>query len=469
MNARRAPSAVTPAANRNEAPALPTGPMLSVAQLEDLIAAGEIETILVVAPDGLGRLTGKRFTGRAFLDHIVDRGAPICEYVLDRNVEMEPALAAWGRGFGDWLLRPDLSTLRRAGWLEQSAVVICDFVDTEGRLVEIAPRQILRRQLERVTERGWIAHAATELEFILFRTSLEDARARGYRQLRPATEYNADFTTLAPTMMQDVITPLIASLSRTGITVEDWKGEAHPGQVELNLPYAEAMRMADDHILYKEAAKIVAWRNGCSLTFMPKFSDRPGNSCHIHYSLADSTATLFERADGERGAVFRSFLAGQLRYSRELCYLFAQNVNSYKRFAEKTFAPVGVVWGEDNRTCGLRVVGEGEALRIETRIPGGDCNPYLAFAAITAMGLRGIDAGLKLEPAFVGDAYTLGDGSRLPYNLGDSLRLFEGSDFARQAFGDEVVEHYLQSGWDEQRAYDAAVTDWDLCRSFERT
>ena len=440
---------------------------LSVAELAMLVSDGAIETVLVVAPDLLGRFVGKRYTATAFLDHVADDEAPICEYVLDRDVEMQPSEQAWGRGFSDWVLRPDLTTLRRAAWLDRSAIVICDFVDGDGRPVEIAPRQMLRRQLERLAERGWSARAASELEFILFRTPLEQARLQGYRDLLPATAYNTDFTTLAPSMAEDVMAPICRALSASGLIVEDYKGESHPGQMEINLRFTDAMRMADDHMMFKEAAKVVAWRHGCALTFMPKFSEREGNSCHVHFSLWQDDTSLFAKPAAEN-PIFRSFLAGQLRYSRELCYLFAQNVNSYKRFAHRSFAPVGVVWGQDNRTCGLRVLGDGSSVRVESRIPGGDCNPYLAFAAIAAMGLDGIEQQLEPPPPYVGDGYEAPTESRLPMNLMEALQLFEASEFARQAFGDQVVERYLQAGWSEQRTYDAAVTDWDLSRSFER-
>ncbi len=466
MNTRA--SAVVSSNGRLDPVALADDALLSVSRLAALVEDGEVDTVLVVAPDMLGRLAGKRYTGIAFLDHVVDEGAPICEYVLDRDVEMQPFEHAWERGFGDLTLKPDLTTLRRAGWLDRSAVVICDFIDGGGRPLELAPRQVLRRQLQRLAERGWSARAASELEFILFRTPLEQARTQGYRDLRPATDYNTDFTTLGPTMAEDVMAPIRRALSDSGLVVEDCKGESHPGQMEINVRFAEAMRMADEHMLFKEAAKVVAWRCGCALTFMPKYSEGEGNSCHVHFSLWNDDTSLFATPAPADNPIFRSFLAGQLKFSRELCYLFAPNVNSYKRFAHRSFAPTGVVWGEDNRTCGLRVLGGGPSLRVESRIPGGDCNPYLAYAAIIAMGLRGIDQDLEPPPPHTGDAYELQDESRLPNNLMESLQIFGASEFAREIFGEEVVEHYLQAGWNEQRAYDAAVTDWDLRRSFER-
>jgi glutamine synthetase len=440
---------------------------LSVPVLSALAAKGEIETVLVVAPDMLGRLVGKRYTVTAFLDHVVEEGAAICEYVLDRDVEMQPYEHVWDGGFSDGVLRPDLATLRRAAWLERSAIVICDIIGSDGEPMATAPRQILRRQLERLAERGWSGRAASELEFILFRTPLEQARSQGYRDLRPATDYNTDYNTFATTMVEDVMAPIRRALAGSGLIVEDCKGESHPGQMEINVRFAEAMRMADDHMLFKEAAKVVAWRHGCALTFMPKFSEREGNSCHVHFSLWDGETPLFA-IPPEQNPVFRSFLAGQLQYSRELCYLFAQNVNSYKRFAHRSFAPIGVTWGEDNRTCGLRVLGNSSGRRVESRIPGGDCNPYLAFAAIAAMGLYGIDHQLEPPPPYQGDAYAIAGESQLPTNLTAALQLFAASEFAREAFGDVVVDHYLQAGWAEQRSFDAAVTDWDLARSFER-
>jgi glutamine synthetase len=442
--------------------------LLSLAELEALAAEGEVEVVLVVAPDLQGRFTGKRYTTRGFLEHVLGQGAPICEYVLDRDVDMKPFQYAWERGFGDLFMRPDLATLRRAAWLERSAIVICDFVDADGELVEIAPRQVLRRQLERLAERGWSARVGTELEFLLFRASYSEARLAGYRDLPPATEYNTDCSTFGPTAVEDVVAPIRRALAGSGLCVMDSKGESHRGQIEINVRYAEAMRMADDHMIFKEAAKVVAAREGYALTFMPKYDEREGNSCHIHFSLWEGEEPLFAGAGGDRAAAFGGFLAGQLRHSRELAWFFAPNVNSYKRFADRSFAPVSVVWGEDNRTCGLRALGRGPSLRVESRFAGGDCNPYLAIAAIAAMGLAGIEAGAELEAPFAGDAYELGDERRLPLNLMESLELLRDSAFARESFGEEVVEYLLAAGWSEQREYDAAVTDWELHRSFER-
>jgi glutamine synthetase len=447
----------------------PDQALLSVEDLASLGAAGEIETVLVVAPDVQGRLAGKRYAVSSFLEHVVGQGAPICSYVLERDVEMKPYEVAWGQGFPDAVLRPDLGTLRRAAWLDRSAIVMCDFAAPDGTPIAVSPRQVLRHQLDRLAERGLHARVGSELEFILFRTTYSEARAASYRQLPAATDYNTDFSTLGPTMVEDVLAPLRRKMRQSGLVVEDSKGESNLGQMEVNFRFTNAMRMADEHVMYKEAAKVIAWQHEYALTFMPKYNEREGNSCHIHMSLWDGERPAFADGTGaERAELFTAFLAGQLAYSRELAFFFAQNVNSYKRFAARSFAPTTITWGEDNRTCGLRVLGQGASLRVESRIAGGDCNPYLAFAAMIAMGLRGIDEGLKPEPPVVGDAYTVEDDRRLPANLAEGVALLERSEIAREALGETVVAHYVAAGRNEQEEYDASVTDWELQRSFER-
>jgi glutamine synthetase len=449
----------------------PNAALFSVAELAALARTGEIETVVVAAPDVLGRLVGKRYTVAAFLEHVVERGAPICDYVLARDVDNVPYGTSWDGGFPDATLCPDVGTLRRAAWLERSAIVLCDFVAPDGTPVAHAPRQVLQRQLERLAQRGLRARVASELEFMLFRTSYRAARAAGYRDLPPGTDDNVDFTTLGPAMVEDVMAPLRRVMGQSGFVVEDSKGESNRGQMEINFRYADALRMADEHVMYKEAAKLVAWRHDYALTFMPKYDEREGNSCHVHLSLweEEEERPAFAAPRGGRTPLFEAFLAGQLAYSRELAWCFAPNVNSYKRYASRSFAPTAIVWGEDNRSCGLRVVGTGSSLRVESRIGGGDCNPYLAFAAMIAMGLRGIDEGLTLEPACAGDAYAAAAAERrLPTTLGESVALLAGSTLAREAFGEEVVARYVAAGRHEQRTFDAAVTDWELRRSFER-
>lgn len=447
----------------------PDEALLSVEELTALARSGEIETVLVVAPDLQGRLAGKRYTSAGFLEHVAESGALICTYVLERDVDMQPLEVAWGEGFPDATLQPDLSTLRRAAWLERSAIVMCDFIQPDGAAVPHSPRQVLQAQLDRLAERGLRACAGSELEFILFRNSYSEARAANYRGLTPGTDYNVDFSTLGPTMVEDVLAPLRRIMRQSGLVVEDAKGESHPGQMEVNFRFTDAMRMADEHTMYKEAAKIIAWRHGYALTFMPKFDEAEGNSCHVHMSLWEGDKPAFAGPDGQgRSPLFTSFLAGQLAYSRELSYFFAPNVNSYKRFANRSFAPTAITWGEDNRTCSLRVLGQGSALRLESRIGGGDCNPYLTFAAMIAMGLRGIDEELELEPPLAGDAYAAPADRRLPATLAEGVSLLEGSSMAREALGTAVVDRYVSAGRNEQRAFEVAVTDWELHRSFER-
>ena len=447
----------------------PTG-LLSPADLSAEVDAGTIDTVIVAMTDMQGRLAGKRMDARSFLDGVSDHGMEGCNYLLAVDVEMNTlpgfASSGWEQGYGDFVFRPDLSTLRRASWLDGTALVLCDLEWLDGAPVAASPRQILRRQLERLEERGWRAMAGSELEFILFRETYDGARAKGYRNLVPANAYNVDYSILGTTMVEDVLRPIRRHMAAAGLVVEDSKGECNFGQHEVNFRYAEALKMADDHAIYKNAAKEIAWQHGAALSFMAKFNEREGNSCHIHSSLWGEDGPLF--ADGHGPSdLFRAYVAGQLAHTRELTYFFAPNVNSYKRYAYGSFAPTAVAWGVDNRTCAFRVVGHGGGLRLETRLPGGDCNPYLAFAALIAMSLDGIDRGLELEPELRGNAYD-SDKPRVPTSLHESIDLLDRSAFAREAFGDEVVDHYLNYARLEQRAYDAAVTDWELHRSFER-
>lgn len=442
--------------------------LLDTDSLRQLAEGGEIETVVVAAPDALGRLNGKRYTVGGFLDSVAHKGAQICDYVLARDVENQPFPVNWERGFGDLTLRPDPRTLRVAAWLDRSALVLCDFTEADGTYVDSSPRQVLRRQLERLAERGLEAKVASELEFMLFRTSYDEARAANYRRLPPGARYNSDFMTYAPSMAEDVMGPMRRLLRDSGFAVEYSKGESNLGQMEVNFRYSDPLAMADDHVIYKEAAKLIADSKGYALTFMPKYDEREGNSCHIHMSLWRGDRPAFADDAYGRTQMFDGFLAGQLEYSREMAFLFAPNVNSYKRFAAGSFAPTNLVWGEDNRTCGLRVVGEGPSLRVESRVGGGDCNPYFAFAAMIAMGLRGIDEQLQLEPPVTGDGYAAVGARRLPTSLGESIDLLEQSELARESFGAGVVSWLVEGGRNEQRAFEAAVTDWELHRTFER-
>jgi glutamine synthetase len=446
--------------------------MLTLSELATDVDTGAIDTVVMAMTDMQGRLQGKRLDAGAFVRDIAEHGAEGCNYLLAVDVDMNTlpgfAMSSWERGYGDFVFRPDLSTLRRTPWLEGTALVLCDLEWHDGTPVAASPRQVLRRQLDRLAERGWSAKVGSELEFLLFRETYESARDKRYRDLRPANGYNVDYSILGTTMVEDVIRPIRLHMAAAGLRVEDSKGECNFGQHEVNFRYGDALQMADDHVIYKNAAKEIAHEQGAAISFMAKFNEREGNSCHIHCSLWEGDESLFPDPGGHgRTPIFERFTAGQLAHTRELAYFFAPNVNSYKRFAYGSFAPTAMAWGEDNRTCAFRVVGHGKGLRLESRLAGGDCNPYLAFAAIIAMGLDGIDRELTLEPALQGNAYD-SDAPRIPSSLHESVALLEGSSFAREAFGDEVVDHYLNAAHLEQRAFESAVTDWELVRSFER-
>jgi glutamine synthetase len=447
--------------------------MLTLEELGADVASGAVDTVLLVMTDMQGRLMGKRLHAPFFMSEVATHGAEGCYYLLTVDVEMNTvqgfSMASWDTGYGDFVFSPDMSTLRRVPWLERTALVVADLAWQDGTPVAASPRQILRRQLDRLAERGWRAMIGSELEFILFRDSYEQARAKRYHDLSPANAYNVDYSILGTTMVEDVLRPIRLGMAAAGIAVEDSKGECNFGQHEVNFRYSDALSMADNHSVYKNGAKEIAWQHGNALSFIAKYNEREGNSCHIHCSLWDDGGSLFVDPDGHsQSTLFRRFVAGQLAAGRELTYFLAPNVNSYKRYAEGSFAPTTLAWGTDNRTCALRVVGHGQGLRLENRSPGADCNPYLAFAAIIAAGLHGIDNELELEEEYRGNAYTATGKPRLPSTLYRSIELLEGSSIAREAFGEEVVEHYLHFARTEQAAFDAAVTDWEKFRGFER-
>jgi glutamine synthetase len=446
--------------------------MLTFEELQGDVETGAIDTVVVAMTDMQGRLQGKRVDAHAFADGIAEHGAEGCNYLLGVDVEMKPlqgfAMTGWERGYGDFVFRPDLSTLRRATWLDGTALVLCDLEWHDGTPVAPSPRQILRRQLERLAERGWRAMVGSELEFILFRETYASARAKSYRELQRANHYNVDYSILGTTMVEDVLRPIRLHMRSAGLQVEDSKGEANIGQHEVNFRFQDALRMADEHTIYKTAAKEIAHSRGAALTFIAKYDEREGNSCHIHCSFWDADANLFPASDNHGfSALYEHYVAGQVARTRELALFFAPNVNSYKRYAHSSFAPTGLVWGHDNRTCAFRAVGHGQAMRLESRFAGADANPYLAFAATIAAGLDGIDRELQLAPAFTGNAYDA-DVPRVPGSLHEAIDDFERSSFARAAFGDEVVDHYLHAARLEQREFETAVTDWELVRGFER-
>ncbi|MFI6373130.1 glutamine synthetase family protein [Streptomyces sp. NPDC050546] len=446
---------------------------LSVEELHALVAGGEIDTVVLAFPDMQGRLQGKRFAARFFLDEVLQHGTEGCNYLLAVDTEMNTvdgyAMSSWDRGYGDFAMHPDLSTLRRVPWNEGTAMLHADLAWSDGSPVVAAPRQILRRQLERLAELGYTAQVGTELEFIVFKDTYEQAWDAGYRDLTPANQYNIDYSVLGTGRIEPLLRRIRNEMAAAGLTVESAKGECNPGQHEIAFRYDEALVTCDQHSVYKTGAKEIAAQEGMSITFMAKYNGREGNSCHIHLSLADAHGGNAMAGDGEGGMsdLMRHFLAGQLAALRDFSLLYAPHINSYKRFQPGSFAPTAVAWGHDNRTCALRVVGHGRSLRFENRLPGGDVNPYLAVAGLVAAGLHGIEQKLELPEPCPGNAYTA-DFAHVPTTLREAAELWENSPIAKAAFGDEVVAHYRNMARVELDAFDAAVTDWELRRSFER-
>ncbi|MGN6609894.1 MAG: glutamine synthetase family protein [Jatrophihabitans sp.] len=453
----------------SEPPAAP----LTLDQLRADITAGRIDTVVLAMTDIQGRLQGKRLDAHYFLDEVVKHGSEGCNYLLAVDVEMNTvggyAISSWERGYGDLVMVPDLSTLRRLPWQEGTALLLSDVQWPDGTDVAESPRQILRRQLDRLAEHGWQAMVGTELEFIVFEDTYEQAWDKGYRGLTPANRYNVDYSVVGTGRVEPLLRALRLGMSGAGLQVESAKGECNPGQHEIAFRYTDALTTCDNHVVYKTGAKEIAAHRGCSLTFMAKYNEREGNSCHIHLSLRTPTGDPVFAGDGPGGVspVYEHFVAGQLAALRELSYFFAPNINSYKRFQPNTFAPTAVLWGFDNRTCAIRTVGHGPSLRFENRLPGGDVNPYLAVAAMIAAGLHGVEHELPLEPAFDGNGYAA-DAPRVPSRLTDAADLLEASTIARAAFGDAVVDHYVNAARVEVTAFDAVVTEWERVRSFER-
>jgi glutamine synthetase len=447
--------------------------MLTLEQLRVEVEGGEIDTVVLAFTDMQGRLQGKRLAGEFFLDEVAEHYAEGCNYLLAVDVDMNTvdgyAMSSWESGYGDFVLRPDMTTLRRMPWHPATALVIADLTWLDGSPVVASPRQVLKRQVGRLAERGWVALAGTELEFVVYNTSYEDAAAGSYTVLRPANQYNVDYSILGTSRIEPLLRRIRNGMAGAGMYVESAKGECNLGQHEIAFRYAEVVTTCDNHSIYKTGAKEIAAQAGMSITFMAKPNAREGNSCHIHLSLRGEDGTPVLAGDGPHGLsrVGEHFLAGQLAAMRELTLCYAPNINSYKRYVPGSFAPTAVRWGVDNRTCSLRLVGHGASLRPENRTPGGDVNPYLAVAAMIAAGLHGIDHELPLEPPCTGNAYT-DDSARVPHNLRDALELWEKSELAASAFGTEVVDHYANYARVELAAFDAAVTDWELRRGFER-
>jgi glutamine synthetase len=446
---------------------------LSVEQLHTLVDEGRVDTVLLALPDMQGRLQGKRLSAEYFFDEVLHHGAEACNYLLAVDVDMNTvdgyAISSWDRGYGDFVLKPDLSTLRLAPWHEATAMLLADVNWEGGGPVPPAPRHVLRRQLDRLAERGLVAYAGTELEFMVFRDSYETAWRNGYRDLQPTNDYNVDYSLLGTARVEPLLRRIRNSMTGAGLYVESAKGECNLGQHEIAFRYADALTTCDNHTIYKTGAKEIAAAESMSLTFMAKYDQREGNSCHIHLSVRSQDGEPVMAGDRPHGfsPLMEHFLAGQLACLRELTLLFAPNINSYKRFQEGSFAPTAVAWGPDNRTCAMRVVGHGLGLRVENRVPGGDVNPYLAIAGMIAAGLYGIERELPLEPEFSGNAYHA-DKPRVPTTLDEAARLFAESKVAQAALGEDVVEHYLNAARIEIEAYQSAVTDWERFRGFER-
>jgi glutamine synthetase len=443
--------------------------MLTIEELRQDVAAGTVDTVIACFTDMQGRLMGKRLDAEFFLaENEAGHPGEGCNYLLALEMEMDPvpgyAIASWERGYGDFGLRPDLSTLRRIPWHEATAMVQCDVEWHDGTPVAPSPRQVLKAQVEKARTLGLEPMFGSELEFFLFRESYLEAHAKHYHDLTPSVPYILDYHILAASFDEPFLRAVRMSMKAAGMKVESSKGEAWAGQHEINFRFRDALGAADDHVVYKTGIKEIAFQQGCSVTFMAKpHHDWVGSSCHIHSSLWRDGENAFA---GET-EVFRHYLAGQIACLGDLAVFVAPVVNSYKRFAAGSWAPTTLAWGYDNRTCGFRVVGNGSSCRPETRIPGADANPYLAFAALLAAGLYGIEEKLELEPAFEGNAYE-SDVARFPHALREAIARLESSDVARRLVGDDVIEHYLNYARTEQELFDKTVTGYERERMFER-
>lgn len=451
---------------------------LTLDELRGRVTRDEIETVIVAFPDHYGRLMGKRYDAELFVDEAAQHGTHACDYLLTTDMEMEPVqgykFTNWEKGYGDFQLAPDLSTLVVATWLEKSALVLCDLKDERtGQDVSIAPRTILRQQVDATRDLGYSAFAASELEYYVFQQSYRQAMEQDYRNLQPAGWYLEDYHILQGTRTEAYTAAVRRHLKHSGVPVENSKGEWGLGQHELNVRYAEALPMADRHAVYKQCLKEVAEQQGLSVTFMAKFAaDRAGSSCHIHFSLWRDGKNAFSGKTAFGPVMcsdeFRWFLGGWLAHVPEVMPFYAPTVNSYKRYVDASWAPTRIAWSYDNRTAGFRVVGKDQSLRIECRFPGADCNPYLAFAASLASGLEGVRKRIEPPECFVGDIYAARHLPGLAQSLQEANERFKASEFARAAFGPDVVDHYAHFYATEQAAYSKAVTDWERRRYFER-
>ncbi|CAN5859433.1 glutamine synthetase family protein [soil metagenome] len=454
------------------------GGKLTLEELSSAIRSGEIDTVITALCDMQGRLVGKRVTAQFFLDHCLEHGTHFCTYLLATDMELTTpdgyADADWESGYGDYLARPDWETLRVIPWLERTALVLCDAVDeATDTVIEIAPRSILLRQVERAAALGFVPKMATELEFYLLKESYEEAHAKGYAGLSPFGPFNEDYQLFQGTKAEPLYRRFRNLMTEAGVPIEFSKGEAAPGQHEVNIHYDDALESADRAALFKHGAKEIAWQQGSAITFMSKPHEIwTGSSGHIHISLwnQDGSASAFPAGPDGSGMsdTMRWFLGGLIAGAQELALFMASTVNAYKRFATASWAPVNIVWGRDNRTCGFRVVGRGNGLRIENRLPGADSNPYLAFASVLGAGLTGIERQIEPPAEFIGNGYRATDAPRIPSALYRAIDAWAGSDLAREVFGENVHAHYLTMARVEQEAYDRVVTDWERKRYLER-
>ena len=444
--------------------------------LQTAVTSGEIDTVLACVVDMQGRLMGKRFVAKHFVESAWEE-THCCDYLLATDLEMYTvdgyAATSWHTGYGDYVMRPDLATLRKIPWLEGTAMVLCDVLDHRHHApVPHSPRAILKGQIKRLQELGYNAVMATELEFFIFQKSYEEMASEGYRDLTPISAYNQDYHILQTTKEEGIMRPLRDYLTAAGIPVEGSKGEAEAGQEELNIRYATALDCADNHTIAKHAAKEIAWQQGRSITFLPKWhKNRVGSSSHVHQSLWKDGKPAFHDPDSDLGMsdLMRHYIAGLIKYTPDITYFLAPYVNSYKRFQKGTFAPTGTIWSVDNRTAAFRLVGEGsKGIRVECRIGGSDLNPYLAQAAQIAAGIAGIEENLSLAPPLSGDAYAAKDSGNIPSTLRDAASILKISQMLRSAFGDAVVDHYTRAAEWEVEEFDRVVTDYEIARGFER-
>ena len=448
---------------------------LSIEALKAGVADGSIDTVVVAMTDMQGRLTGKRIHGQFFLDEVLKHGTEGCNYLLAVDVDMNTVagyeMSSWERGYSDFALVPDMNTLRLIDWQPGAVLVLADVQWLDHTDVVASPRQILRKQVKALNEAGMEAMCGTELEFVVFKDTYEEAWNKGYKNLIPVNQYNVDYSILGGSRIEPLLRRIRLSMAKAGMVVESVKGECNFGQHEIAFKYSDALSNCDNHVIYKNGAKEIASEEGYALTFMAKPNEKEGNSSHIHLSFRglDGSMVMVDEKDKEQGMsdVGRQFVAGQIAHLREMTLLFAPNINSYKRFVPGSFAPTAIRWGRDNRTCALRLVGHGPSLRLENRVAGGDVNPYLAVSGIIAAGLDGINKKMVLEPAFQGNAYE-SDSARLPSSMPEALELWENSVWIKEVFGAEVQAHYANMAKIEIAAYGKAITDWELFRNFER-